>query len=123
MTGLNLSDLATSQLVDGFAETCVAQDQALLYDEIEEFTRLYWQMDALRNELRARGQDAWLTLLSLYGHANMQVRLQAAKCTLAVAPIAARRELESIKNSRHFPQAGDAASALSSLAAGTFKPT
>ncbi len=115
--------MTISQQVDRFAENGVAQDQALLYDEIDEFTRLYWQMDAIRNELKARGQDAWLALLGLYNHSNMQVRLQAAKCTLAVAPVAARHELEAIKNSRHFPQAGDAASTLGNLAEGRFKPT
>ncbi|HEX4504538.1 MAG TPA: DUF2019 domain-containing protein [Alphaproteobacteria bacterium] len=123
MSNLNLSDVPTEELVDRFSENGVAQDQALLHDNIEGFTRLYWQMDAINEELKSRGEEARLALLKLYGHPNMQVRLAAAVRTLAVATAAAKHELEAVKDSRHFPQAGDAASTLSSLAEGRFKPT
>jgi len=122
MSDLSPPDMTIKELVDHFAENGVAQDQALLYDEIEEFTRLYWQMDAINEELKSRGEEARLALLKLYGHPNMQVRLAAAVRTLAVAPVAARHELDAVKNSRHYPQAGDAASTLGSLAEGRFKP-
>lgn len=52
----------------------------------------------------------------------MQVRLQAAKRMLAVAPEAARHVIEEIKKSQWFPQAGEAGMTLRNLAAGVFKP-
>lgn len=53
----------------------------------------------------------------------MQVRLKAAKNTLAVAPQAARETLEAIANSHEFPQAGEAGMSLWNLDQGVFKPT
>jgi hypothetical protein len=52
----------------------------------------------------------------------MQVRLQAAKRTLTVAPQAARQVIESISESDWFPQAGEAGMTLSNLESGLFKP-
>ena len=52
----------------------------------------------------------------------MQVRLNAAKSTLAVAPEAARQELRAIADSREYPQA-DAGMCLGNLDEGIFKPT
>jgi hypothetical protein len=63
-----------------------------------------------------------VALLALYGHQSMQVRLNAAKSTLAVAPEAARQELRAIADSREYPQAGDAGMCLRNLDEGIFKP-
>lgn len=119
--------MSVEELLEQFAVNGIAQDRAIsdfetrfgeinedeLRDaDIAEFTRLFWQMDAINKELLARGGETQLALLRLYGHANMQVRVQAAKLTITTAPAAARAELEAIKNSRHFPQAGDAGMAL-----------
>ncbi len=61
-------------------------------------------MWAITDELKARGEEAHLRLLSLYDHPNVQVRLQAARGTLSVAP--PRPEaIEVIANSKDF-QAG-----------------
>ncbi|MGH6838401.1 MAG: DUF2019 domain-containing protein [Methylocella sp.] len=79
-------------------------------------------MDAVDNELRARGLEARLALLRLYDHPNIEVRLKAATRTLAIAPIAARRVIEAIKASQQFPQAGDAGMTLRYLDEGIFKP-
>lgn len=114
--------MTVDELVDRFAEIGVAQDQALLYNEISKFTRLYWQMKDVDIELRARGEDARRMLLRLYSHPNMQVRLQAATRTLAVAPHAARQVIESISESNWFPQAGEAGMTLWNLDRGVFKP-
>ena len=84
--------------------------------------KLYGQMKEVDTELRARGEDARRALLRLYSHPNMQVRLQAAKRTLAVAPDAARHVIEEIKKSQWFPQAGEAGMTLRNLASGVFKP-
>jgi hypothetical protein len=79
-------------------------------------------MRAVDIELRARGLAARRALLRLFDHPNMQVRLQAAKWSLGVAPEAARQVIEEIKKSQWFPYALDAGMTLRNLASGVFKP-
>jgi hypothetical protein len=79
-------------------------------------------MDATEKELRRRGREARLALLRLYDHPNMQVRLNAAKRTLGIAPDAARRVLQAISDSKWQPQAMDAGMSLWNLDRGVFKP-
>jgi len=122
MRKINLTAMTVDELVEHFAKIGVAQDQALLYSEIGKFNQLYRQMKSVDTELRARGEDARRALLQLYDHPNMQVRLQAAKRTLAVAPQVARQAIESISQSNWFPQAGEAGMTLSNLDSGVFKP-
>jgi hypothetical protein len=118
-----LTDFSVDELVNRFAEIGVAQDNALLKDDIAKFNRLYSEKDAIAKELKFREGDQRRALLTLFNHDNMQVRLNAAKATLAVAPDAARKKLESIANSRLYPQAGDAGMSLWNLDRGVFKPT
>jgi ParB-like chromosome segregation protein Spo0J len=117
-----LRGLSVQELVARFEIIALAQDRALLYDEIAKFNRLFDEMDAVKQELRSRPGDGRRALVSLYAHPNAQVRLKAAVATLAVEPEAARRELETIAASKEFPQAGDAGMTLSGLDDGTFKP-
>jgi hypothetical protein len=120
---LKLLDMSNEALVQRFAEICVEQDDALLGDEIERFNELYEQKSSINVELKERGISARLGLMKLYEHPNMQVKLQAAKATLAVAPIEARRMIEWIADSKWMPQAGDAGMCLLALDEGIFKPT
>jgi len=60
--------------------------------------------------------------MRLFDHDNFQVRLNAAKRTLAVAPMEARRVIQWIFDSKIYPQAGDVGMCLSNLDDGTFKP-
>jgi hypothetical protein len=53
--------------------------------------------------------------MRFYAHENFQVRLNAAKATLAVARAEAEAQLEAIAASNHMPQAGAAGMALSML--------
>jgi Domain of unknown function (DUF2019) len=122
MRQINLKAMMIDELVDRFAEIGIAQDQALLYNEMRTFNKLYRQMKDVDTELRARGEGARRALLRLYNHPNMQVRLQAATRTLAVAPHAARQVIESFSESHWFPQAGEAGMTLSNLDSGFFKP-
>jgi hypothetical protein len=80
-------------------------------------------MVAIEDELKARTPDQRPMLLNLYDHPNAQVRLNAMKATLAVAPATARRNLEALATSLDFPQAGDAGMTLYALDRGIFKPT
>lgn len=122
MTRSNLQGLTVEELVKRFAEIGVEEDQALRSDDLRRYKRLAMQMRAIDEELRARPGDQRRSLLMLYDHPNFQVRLMAAKLTLAVAPEAARRMLELIYQRRHQPQSGDAGMCLWTLDEGIFVP-
>jgi hypothetical protein len=118
-----LQDITVTQLVDRFTAIGVDQDKALLRREHGKFNRLFDEMVAIEEELKARDGDQRRELLRLYDHPNAQVRLNAVKATLAVAPELALRTLQAIRESREYPQAGDAGMTLVSLRRGIFKPT
>ncbi len=134
MTQAILSALSTHQLVNRFAEIGIAQEKAIddltvqLWDsqgenqDTTEINRLFADMKAIDEELRVRGRDARLMLMTLFDHKNIQVRLSAAKLTLGVAPLEARKVIEDISQSNLFPQAGDAGMTLDNLDSGFFKP-
>ena|ERR1700694_2691984 len=123
MKQTNLQDMTVIQLVNRFTAIGLEQDKALLRNEHAKFNRLYDEMDAIENELKGRNGDQRRVLLDLYHHPNAQVRLNAIKATLAVAPASARQMLEAMAGSREYPQAGDAGMTLDNLDAGIFKPT
>ncbi|MBM3543991.1 MAG: DUF2019 domain-containing protein [Alphaproteobacteria bacterium] len=118
-----LQMMSVAQLVERFEAIALAQDEAILYDEIKKFNRLFGQMENVKEELKSRVGDQRRALMVLYEHPNAQVRLKAAKATLAVAPQEARRLIEVIADSHEFPQAGDAGMTLLALDEGIFKPT
>jgi hypothetical protein len=115
--------MTVDDLVNLFAMIVVAQDEADLGGEIAKFNRLFDRMMEVSNELKSRDGDQRVQLLKLFRHPNMQVRLQAAKLTMAVAPVEARAQLEAIASSDWFPQAGDAGMSLRNLDRGIFKPS
>jgi hypothetical protein len=123
MTSIALSKMSVEQLLARFADIGVAQDEALLGNETGRFNRLFQSMRDIVQELKERPDDQRRALLSLYTHPDMQVRLKAAKNTLAVAPNEARKVLEEISASGWQPQAGDAGMSLWNLDRGVFKPT
>jgi hypothetical protein len=99
------------------------QDQALLSRRQGDVNQIVWELKAIETELRSRKGDQRRALLSLYDHKNMQVRLNAAKATLAIAPQMARAQLEAIRKSGWRPQAGEAGMSLINLERGIYKPT
>ena len=123
MKRVQLADMTVRDLVERFAQIGVAQDQALLGGEIAKFNRLFDQMADVSNELKGRHGDQRRALMALYDYPNMQVRLKAAKHTLAVAPLEARQQIEAIAASNWMPQAGDAGMSLWNLDRGVYKPT
>jgi hypothetical protein len=118
-----LASLATDELVKQFARLAMQQDVCLLENDIAGANRRYRQMRDISDELKARPGDKRRALTSLYDHQNMQVRVNAAKNTLAVAPHAARKQLEAVVASKWQPYAGDAGMCLIALDRGIFKPT
>jgi hypothetical protein len=115
--------MTVEQLVEHFRDIALAQDEALLMNDIAAATKRYWHLKEIEDELKARGGDQRRALLALYDHHNAQVRLKAVKATLAVASEVARKELQAIADSREYPQAGEAGMSLWNLGRGIFKPT
>lgn len=120
---IQLDAMSVDQLAERFAAVTVAQDNAILGGENAKFNRLYDRMKEVSDELKGRPGDQRRALMALFEYSNMQVQLQAAKFTLAVAPPEARRKLEAIADSQRFSQAGDAGMSLFNLDRGIFKPT
>lgn len=118
----SLSKMATEQLVQMFADMAVQQDFALLSRMQRKVNRIFWKLESIEDELKSRRGDQRSALLSLYGHKNMQVRVKAAKATLAIAPDAARAQLEAIRSSGWQPQALEAGMSLGFLEDGVYKP-
>jgi hypothetical protein len=123
MKRADLQDMAVNDLVGRFVAIALEQDQALLANDTAKFNPLYWAMDAVAIELKSRPGDQRHALLRLYDHPNAQVRLKAAKSTLAIAPEAARGILQAVSDSAECPQAGEAGMSLINLDRGIFKPT
>ncbi len=117
-----LSSLSVDKLVECFIEITLAQDEALLMDDYSRFNHLFVQMEAVKAELKGRSGDGRRALLRLFDHPNAQVRLKAAKATLAIDPQGARSVLEMIAKSQDYPQAGEAGMSLWNLDGGIFKP-
>lgn len=115
--------MSVDQLVRLFSELSVQQDMALLSNALREVNQLFWKIDAIEEELKSRPGDQRSALLALYTHKNMQVRLKAARATLAIAPDAARALIEDIAASGWQPQAGDAGMSIVNLDRGIYKPT
>lgn len=123
MKKVDLSKMSDGDLVQLFAENTREQDKALLVGQNAKYNRLFERMKEIHDELKARPGDQRRMLVQLFGFPNMHVRLQAAKLTLAVAPLEARNQLQAIVDSKWFPQAGDAGMCLHNLDTGFYKPT
>ena len=115
--------MSGSELVERFAALAIAQYQAELQSDLAGQAKLIKQGWAIADELKSRPDDQRSALLRLYDHPNVQVRLNAARLTLAVAPTAAREIVQAIADSKEYPQAGDAGMCLWALDHGIHKPT
>jgi hypothetical protein len=118
----NLGDLSLDQLVNRFAEIGISQSKALDADDTAKFNRLFDKLMEVEKELKQRPGDQRKLLTTLFSYPNMQVRLNAAKATLAVVPQAARQTVEVIAASTWPPQCYDARMCLAALDDGIFKP-
>jgi hypothetical protein len=122
MNPQNLANMSLDQLVDLFAENAIEQDRVIFKEQVSKYKKVFGEMGAINAELKRRGPQGRLALTRLYTHPNMQVRLQAARSTLAVAAAEARQIIETISKSGRFPQAGDAGMCLWNLDEGILKP-
>jgi hypothetical protein len=61
--------------------------------------------------------------MAFYDHPNPNVRVKAAKATLAIAPAAARHVLETVAATCYGPEILEAGMSLTNLDCGIYKPT
>jgi len=119
----SLQTMSVAELVERFAALAIAQFQAELQSDIARQNKLIKQGWAIADELKRRPGDQRSALVRLYEHPNVQVRLNSAQLTLAVAPTAAREVVQAIAASKQYPQAMDAGMCLWTIEQGIFKPT
>lgn len=117
----SVADMTSNELVARFVEISIEQGKASAFFETARFNRLIPKLSAVVRELRARPGDERHRLLKLYGHPDWQVRLNAAQRAYALDPDAAIATFRAIKESRHYPWAGDAGMTLSALEMGISK--
>jgi hypothetical protein len=115
MSKPSLQSMTVDQLVERFAALCVEQSKAIDRDNNKKYEGLFWQMIDVEKELKSRSADQRRALAALYDYPNMQVRLAAAKATLATVPQAARQVVEAIAASTWPPQCYDARHCLRRL--------
>jgi hypothetical protein len=123
MKQANVEDMTAAQLVEYFTAIALAQDEAMRIDDNAAFKRLFFQMEAVEEELKGRKGDQRRALLRLLDHPNAQVRLKSAIATLALAPEAARQALQVISDRQEYPQAADARGMMRAVDDGTFTPS
>lgn len=123
MTQKKLANMSVPQLVELFIAIGLNQYRARMGDEIAKYNRLFDEMTLVAGELKRRAGDQRAALIKLYDHPNIQVRLAAAKETLAIVPSQARQLIESVAGSGEPVYAGDAGMCLWALDQGIFKPT
>ena len=123
MKAIDLKSATVPELVARFAELGLDQYQSRLRQEQRRLNRSMLQMFEVAEELKRRAGDQRSALIPLFEHPNLQVRLMAAKLTLAVAPAAARELLRTIADSKEYPQAMDAGMSLWALEQGISRPT
>jgi hypothetical protein len=123
MSGIELKTLNNEQLVDWFRNRALYKVIALLDSDIPNVTKLYWEMEAIEDELRSRGMTARKALIRLMDDENIRVRYEAARRLLAVAPEKALQTIKHITATHKMPEAGEAGMTLSNLEKGIFKPS
>jgi hypothetical protein len=110
-----LASMTVDQLIERFAELGIGQYDADSYRNLPKFKRLFKAMEAVNQELKARGPEARSALRRLYHHPNIQVRIASAVRTADEFPEEVRPVLEAIRASSRYPQAADAGMCLDRL--------
>jgi cytochrome c oxidase assembly protein Cox11 len=118
-----LKKLSTTELAQVFAGFAIQQYDHMLVCEVKQVNRLYHKMKAVEMELKSRPGDQRSVLMALYDHSNPNVRVKAAKATLAIAPTAARQVLETVCATCYGPEILEAGMSLTNLDRGIYKPT
>jgi hypothetical protein len=123
MMAKSAAQASVQELVARFLSIGLAQYDAAYVVDTKKYNRLFGKMVDIRNELKRREGDQRRALLPLLDHPNVQVRMMAANALLAISPVLARRALESVYESKIYPQAMGAGMTLSALDNGTYIPS
>ena len=115
MSAIEYSAATVDDLLKAFERSCLIQDETLLDDDIKKYNEEYWNLVAIKDELKRRGAEARRSLLQLFSHENAQVRLQAATFVYPVARAEAKACLAAIKAMNVPDQSLDAGMTLWSL--------
>jgi hypothetical protein len=115
--------LSVAELVQRFTASALAQFEAERQSDVGKQNKCVTQIMEIAAELKSQPGDQRSALLALHDHPNIQVRLMAARLTLAVAPTAARETLQLIADSKQYPQAMDAGMSLWALDQGIATPS
>jgi hypothetical protein len=99
-----LNGMTVPQLVERFTALALGQFKAELHGETGKYNRLFRELAAIEQELKARTGDQRIALVPLFEHPNAQVRLMAAEFTLAVAKASACRTLQEIWDKMSSPR-------------------
>jgi hypothetical protein len=111
----SLAPLSIDELVNLFQQNAIEQDRVIFKEQVSKYKKVFAESDAISAELNERGPDALRALTRLYNDPNMQVRLQAARSTVDVAPAEAQSVLLDIARFGHVPQSANARAKLRRL--------
>jgi HEAT repeat protein len=117
-----LSSMTPEALIGEYIDVSCRQADAIDMHEMREVKRLFDRLAAIEDVLGARGPEALRSLIPLLKHRNAQVRLNAAKELMSVAPAEARATLEDLAARGPTQQSGDAGMHLLYIDRGTLKP-
>jgi len=115
--------LTVPQLTERFLTPALYQFKAELHGEIARYNRLFRELVAIAQELKARAGDQRVALVPLFAHPNPQVRLMAAELALPVAKASACQTLQELWDRNEFRQAAYAMGTLRALERGDRKLT
>ena len=110
-------------LVAAYLDVSLREAEAVERGEAAQVRRLFDKRMQLDRSIRSRGLQARKSLMPLLEHRNAQVRLNAAKHLLAVAPNEARATLKDLAAHGPSQQRGDAGMCFWYMEKGIFKPT
>lgn len=122
MNAKHIENLTTEQLVAEFTRLAAQRGAAILDSETRQANELFDGMRAIERVLRARGEDARMSLAPLLQDRDRFVRYFAAKYLLGLLPREARAVIEGIANPKFDALSLDAGMSLYALDAGIFKP-
>lgn len=117
-----VSRMSNEQIIEKFVSIGMQQFELRQKLLISKFNVLYKKQRELAQELARRAGDQRYLLKALYSHPNNQVRLNAAKNTLAIVRSEARAVLEDIEKNGKSIESMDAGMCLWALDEGIFKP-
>jgi hypothetical protein len=112
MSTKKMPEMTVEELVMAYADIVTQQDEAFKNTCIAEFTKLYWQRDAIKEELKSRPGDQREMLAALFKSKKSWVRICVARDTFALDEARARMHIQYVIDHSWDPYRGEARSVL-----------